>query len=151
MWGYAHLLYTPNSRWLIFIIIIQYYFIPCRMCFQDSSTVTRILVGSVSAAIAILVGWCVWTTWVHQVGESPIPPFADGEENPVAVDSDRRSLGRSKRENLAIPVWETHERIRLAWESLWRGLDRGLNIPWIVRYLTTVSKACARRISRHVL
>jgi len=84
----------------IILFLLAFFF----MCFQDSSTVTRILVGSVSAAIAILVGWCVWTTWVHQMGEPPIPPFADGEENPVAVDSDRRSFLGSKGENTAIPV-----------------------------------------------
>ena len=64
----------------------------CFMCFHDSSTATRILVGSLCAAIAILVGWCVWTIWEQPWEERPIPPFADEEEKVVADDSDRRNF-----------------------------------------------------------
>jgi hypothetical protein len=52
------------------------------MCFQDSSTATRILVGSPCAAVAILVGWCVWTIWERRREEQPIT-FADEEEKTV--------------------------------------------------------------------
>jgi len=54
------------------------------MCFHDSSTVTRILVGSLCAAVAILVGWCVWTIWERRKEEQPIPTFADEEEEMAA-------------------------------------------------------------------
>jgi hypothetical protein len=56
------------------------------MCFQDSSTATRILVGSLCAAVAILVGWCVWTIWARRKEEQPIPTFANEEEKTVADD-----------------------------------------------------------------
>jgi len=57
------------------------------MCFQDSSTSTRSLAGSLNAAAAILVGWCVWTCWEKRKEEPLIPPFADEEENEVVDDS----------------------------------------------------------------
>jgi len=66
----------------------------CFMCFQDSSTATRGLVGSPCIAIAVLVGWCVWTSWEKQKEEPPIPVFADEEET-VADDSDRKSSSSS--------------------------------------------------------
>jgi hypothetical protein len=54
------------------------------MCFQDSSTATRILVGSLCAGVAILVGWCVWTLWERQREEQSIPTFIDEEEKTMA-------------------------------------------------------------------
>jgi hypothetical protein len=33
------------------------------LCFQDSSTVVRSIVGSLSGVIAVLVAWCIWTSW----------------------------------------------------------------------------------------
>ena len=56
----------------------------CFMCFQDSSTPTQILVGSLGAAIAVLVGWCVWIIRERRWNEPPIPTFADEEEKVVA-------------------------------------------------------------------
>jgi len=70
------------------------------MCFQDSSTPARSLAGSLCAAVAILVGWCVWTCWEKRKEEPPIPPFADEEENAVVDDSDRKSLLSSLLERL---------------------------------------------------
>lgn len=58
------------------------------MCFQDSTTATRILVGSLCAAVAIFVGWCIWSMWEGRRKERPIPTFADGEEKGAADDSD---------------------------------------------------------------
>ena len=55
------------------------------MCFQDSSTATRIFVGSLCIAVAILVGWCVLTIWERRE-EQPIPTFADEEEKTMAKD-----------------------------------------------------------------
>jgi hypothetical protein len=63
----------------------------CFMCFQDSSTTTRILVGSLCAAVAILVGWCVWTMWERRKEEQPIPTFADEEEKTVAFLSSEKT------------------------------------------------------------
>ena len=54
------------------------------MCFQDSSTATRILVGSLCVAVAILVVWCVWAIWERHREKQPIPTFADEEEKTVA-------------------------------------------------------------------
>jgi len=33
------------------------------MCFQHSSSSARVPVSSACAAIAILIGWCVWSSW----------------------------------------------------------------------------------------
>jgi hypothetical protein len=62
------------------------------MCFQDSSTPTRSLTGSLCAAVAILVGWCVWTSWENRKEEPCILHFAEEEENTVVDDSDGKSL-----------------------------------------------------------
>ena len=72
----------------------------CFMCFQDSSTPTRSLAGSLCAAVAILVGWCVWTCWENRKKEPPIPPFADEEENAVVDDSDRENLLSSEKKRI---------------------------------------------------
>jgi len=72
----------------------------CFLCFQDSNTPTRSLAGPLCVAIAILVGWCVWTCWEKRKEEPPIPPFADEEENAVVDDSDRKSLLSSLLERL---------------------------------------------------
>jgi hypothetical protein len=70
------------------------------MCFQDSSTPTRSLTGSLCAAVAILVGWCVWTCWEKRKEEPPIPPFSDEEEHGVVDDSDRKGLLSSEKEEI---------------------------------------------------
>jgi hypothetical protein len=62
------------------------------MCFQDSSTPTRSLAGALCAAVAILVGWCVRTSWEKRKEETPILRFVDEEEKAVVDDSDRKSL-----------------------------------------------------------
>ena len=33
------------------------------LCFEDSSTVTLSLIGSLSGVIAVIVVWCIWTSW----------------------------------------------------------------------------------------
>ena len=70
------------------------------MCFQDSSTPTRSLAGSLCAAVAILVGWCVWTCWEKRKEEPQIPPFADEEEKMVIDDPDRKSLFSSEKKEI---------------------------------------------------
>jgi Ca2+/Na+ antiporter len=82
-----HILHL-SSPFSIVSFLIAFFF----MCFQDSSTATRILVGLLCAAVAILVGWCVWTIWERRREEEPIPTFPDEEETAVADDSDRRSF-----------------------------------------------------------
>jgi len=72
----------------------------CFMCFQDSSTPTRSLAGSLCAAVAILVGWCVWTSWEKRKEEPPIPPFSDEEDNGVVNNSDRKSLLSSDKKEI---------------------------------------------------
>ena len=62
------------------------------MCFQDSSTATRILVGSLCATVAILVGWCIWGLRERQREEQPIATFKDDEENAVPDDSERTKI-----------------------------------------------------------
>jgi hypothetical protein len=66
----------------IILFLVAFFFI----CFQDSSAATRIPVGSLCAAVGILVSWCVWTTWERRREEQPIPAFADEEEKTVADD-----------------------------------------------------------------
>ena len=33
------------------------------LCFEGSDIVTRILIGSLSGVITVLVVWCIWTSW----------------------------------------------------------------------------------------
>jgi hypothetical protein len=58
----------------------------CFMCFQDSSTATRVLVGSVCEVVTILVCWYVWTIWKKRSEEPSIPTLADEKEQTVAND-----------------------------------------------------------------
>jgi hypothetical protein len=41
------------------------------LCFEDSTTVTLSLIGSLSGVIAVLVAWCIWTSWEkHPVSDA---------------------------------------------------------------------------------
>jgi hypothetical protein len=43
--------------------------------------------------------WCVWIYWAKEEKELPIPPFADEEEEPVAENSDPKSLFSPEKKN----------------------------------------------------
>jgi len=70
------------------------------MFFQDSSTPTQSLAGSLCVVVAIPVGWCVWTSWEKREEEPPIPPFADEGDNAVVDDSDRKNLLSSEKKGI---------------------------------------------------
>jgi hypothetical protein len=72
----------------------------CFMCFQDSSSATRSFVGSLCIAVAILVSWCVWTSWEKRDEEVPIPTFVNDEEEAAADAPDRESLSSSKKKGI---------------------------------------------------
>jgi len=74
------------------------------MCFQNSSTPTRSVAGSLCVAIAFLVGWCVWTSWENRKEEPPIPPFDDEEESAAVDDSDRKSLLSSEKKGVRLSL-----------------------------------------------
>src|SRR5437899_910689 len=72
----------------------------CFMCFQNSSSATRSFVGPLCVVVAILVGWCVWTSWEkpEEEEEQSTLLFVD-EEEPVADNFDcKSSLGSEKNE-----------------------------------------------------
>lgn len=72
----------------------------CFMCFQDSSTSTRSVCGSLSVAVALLITWCVRTTWEKRKEEPPVLSFMDGKEKALINNSDRKSLLKEIRPSL---------------------------------------------------
>ena len=63
----------------------------CLMCFQHSSSSARVLVSSACAAIAILIGWCVWSSWESH-SETPatgqLLPDDEDDEDPTGSHND---------------------------------------------------------------
>lgn len=62
------------------------------LCFDDSSTVTLSLIGSLSGVIAIMVAWCIWASWEK-------PPISDAHstEKLLSFEDDDEAEERSKK------------------------------------------------------
>lgn len=91
------------------------------LCFQDSSTVVRATIGSLSAVITVLVAWCIWTSWEKQPDSDAITPQ---ESLPFEEDN---SEGRSKNFTFEVVPESTEEESH----SLTLGLGFPLSFAWL--------------------
>ena len=85
------------------------------MCLQDSSIVTHSVIGSLCAVIAVLVAWCIWTSWEKQ-------PASDAEtpDELLSFEEDNASEERSKSFAFEVVMPEPKEH---------QGLVMGLKLP----------------------
>ncbi|KAF9444237.1 hypothetical protein P691DRAFT_786995 [Macrolepiota fuliginosa MF-IS2] len=71
----------------------------CLNCFQDTTSVTRGVVGAACLLVAILVGWCVWVGWDKSIHQQPFAmeeTWARPEKDMNVVDYGEEYGGNEK-------------------------------------------------------
>jgi hypothetical protein len=68
-------------------------------CFQNSSTVTCSLIGSLCGVIAVLVGWCIWTSWEEQP-----PSDAKPTEELLSFEEEEEEYSEERQKNFTFEV-----------------------------------------------
>lgn len=74
------------------------------LCFQDSSTAIRAVIGSLGVAITVLIVWCIWTSW-----EKPPDSDAESPEDLLSFERDNESEDRPKGFTFEVVVSEPTE------------------------------------------
>lgn len=91
------------------------------LCFQDSDTVTRAVIGSLSGVVAVLIAWCIVTSWEEQPGSD-----AQEHEKLLSFERDNDSEERSKNFTFEVVTPEPSEEPR----SSALGLRLPLSFTW---------------------
>ncbi|KAF8814754.1 hypothetical protein BYT27DRAFT_7205709 [Phlegmacium glaucopus] len=74
------------------------------MCLQDAGIVDRTIIGSLSGVIAVLIAWCIWTSWEKQPDSDAKEP-----EESLSFEQDDESEKISKKFTFEVVVPEPTE------------------------------------------
>lgn len=77
------------------------------LCFEDSTIVIRSIIGCLSGVIAVLVAWCIWSSW-----EKHPPSDAKTPENSLSFENSDDSEERRKNFTFEVVLPEPTEESR---------------------------------------
>ena len=95
------------------------------LCFEGSSVVTLSLIGSLSGVIAVIVVWCIWTSWEKH----PIPDAQSSEKSLSFEGDDDDSEGIPKKFTFEVMPESSTTEEHYHWPSV-LGLKFALSFNW---------------------